>query len=381
MHDRTSLGPADVDDERLAAFLAALWGAPEVTLLSSGTEPVAYDVPSIITASRTWVTGQADGGGGPRDFRVFVKVVQNWRRSPLFELVPPAVRAWAATTVPWEAEPLVYRSDLASALPEGLRMPQALAVIDLDELSRAIWLEAVDVIDDPWDRATYLEAGFLLGRLAGSSAVREFADLDPLPWVIDHYIQGRLVHDVFPQVMSDEPWQHPAVEATFGAALRHRLRAATHRIDDLATEFRTLPATTAHGDAAPGNLLRVAGEPGFVLIDYGFWKRQPIGHDLGQLLVGDLQLGKRGADDLAELDEAITSAYVAGLRAEGDQTPLEVVRRGHAVSMLIFSGLSALPVELLEAPDSPELRALLASRAAMAAYSLDLLESTETLQA
>ena len=91
-------------------------------------------------------------------------------------------------------------------------------------------------------------------------------------------------------------------------------------------------------------------------------------------------LGKRGADDLAELDEAITGAYVAGLRAEGDQTPLEVVRRGHAVCMLIFSGFSALPVELLEAPDSPELRALLASRAAMATYSLDLLESTEKLQ-
>ena len=85
----------------------------------------------------------------------------------------------------------------------------------------------------------------------------------------------------------------------------------------------------------------------------------PHGHDLGPLLVGDLQLGKRDADDLAALDEAITTADVAGLRAEGDQTPLEVVRRGHAVSMLIFSGISALPIELLEAPDSPELRSTL----------------------
>lgn len=376
MHDRTLLGPADVDDDRLAALLAELWGVAGVTLLSSLAERVAYDVPSIITASRTWVTGRADDGTGPRDFRVFVKVVQSWRRSPLFELVPPEVRAWAATTVPWQAEPLVYRSDLALALPDGLRMPRALMVLDLDEESRAIWMEAVDAIDEPWDRDTYDEAAFLLGRLAGSSAVREFSDLDPLPWVIDHYVQGRLAHGVLPLVHSDEPWQHPAVAATFGPTLRDRLRAATARLDDLAGEFRTLPATTAHGDAAPGNLLRVAGEPGFVLIDYGFWKPQPIGHDLGQLLVGDLQLGKRGADDLAELDEAITAAYVAGLRAEGDQTSLEVVRRGHAVSLHIFSGLSALPVELLEAPDSPELRTLFAARAAMAAYSLDLLEST-----
>lgn len=377
MHDRTALGPADVDDDHLAAMLAELWDAPRVALLSSSAEPVAYDVPSIITASRTWVTGRADDGTGPRDFRVFVKVVQNWRRSPFFELVPPEVREWAATTVPWEAEPLVYRSDLASALPPGLRMPRALTVIDLDELSRAIWLEAVDAVDDPWGRDTYTEAAFLLGRLTGSKAVRAYADLDPLPWVIDHYVQGRLTHGVFPAVLSDEPWQYPAVAASFDPELRDRLRASIGRIDDLASEFRGLPAATAHGDAAPGNLLRVAGEPGFVLIDYGFWKRQPVGHDLGQLLVGDLQLGKRGADDLIELDEAITAAYVAGLRAEGDETPHEVVRRGHAVSMHIFSGISAVPIELLEEPDSPELRTLFAARAAMAAYSLDLLESTE----
>jgi hypothetical protein len=377
MHDRTGLGPADVADERLADLLAALWGTPRVTLVSSRAEPVAYDVPSITTASRTWVIGQADDGTGPRDFRLFVKVVQNWRRSPFFELVPPDVREWAATTVPWQAEPLAYTSQLAGALPAALRMPRALAVIDLDEESRAIWLEAVDTVDEPWDRGTYTEAASLLGRLAGSSAVREFADLDPLPWTIDYYVQGRLVHGVLPFIFSDEPWQHPAVAATFGPSLRDRLRVVAGRIDDLAAEFRSLPFATSHGDAAPGNLLRVAGEPGFVLIDYGFWRPQPIGHDLGQLLVGDLQLGKRGADGLAELDEANTAAFVAGLRAEGDETPLEVVRRAHAVSMQIFTGISALPIEHLDATDSPELRTYFAARAAMAAYCLDLLESTE----
>lgn len=377
MHDRAALGAADVADDQLSVLVADLWHVDRVFLLSSRAERVDYDVPSITTASRTWVTGLAEDGTGPRDFRFFVKVVQNWRHSPMFEAVPPELREWAAASVPWQAEPLIYASRLADTLPEALRMPCALAVRDLHEEAQAIWLEAVDTVQDPWDIDTYTEAAFLLGRLSGRDAVREFADVDPLPWSIDSYVQGRLAHGVLPFVLADEPWQHPAVAATFGTTLRDRARAAAARLDELAAEFRALPHTTAHGDATPGNLLRADGQPGFVLIDYGFWRPQPYGHDLGQLLVGDLQLGKRSADGLAALDAAITEAYAAGLRAEGDETPVEVVRRGHAVSMLIFSGLSALPIEMLDEPDSPELRALFASRAAMAAYSLDLLELTE----
>ncbi len=54
-----------------------------------------------------------------------------------------------------------------------------------------------------------------------------------------------------------------------------------------------------------------------MLIDFGFWKLLPIGFDLGQLLVGDVQIGRRSSDDLQERDEACLAAYVAGLRAEG----------------------------------------------------------------
>lgn len=74
-----------------------------------------------------------------------------------------------------------------------------------------------------------------------------------------------------------------------------------------------------------------------------------------------------------------TASRTRGLPAEGDQTPLEVVRRGNAVSLHIFSGISALPTDELDQPDSPELRAPFRARAAMAAYSRDLLESTEPI--
>ena len=65
-----------------------------------------------------------------------------------------------------------------------------------------------------------------------------------------------------------------------------------------------------------------------MLIDFGYWGAAPVGFDLQCLLVGDVQIGKRSASTLAEVDETIIPAYVEGLRAEGCDIPEAVVRRG-----------------------------------------------------
>ena len=113
-----------------------------------------------------------------------------------------------------------------------------------------------------------------------------------------------------------------------------------------------------------------------MLIDYGFWGPNPIGFDLGQLLVGDVQVGKRPAADLPVLEDLCLGAYVAGLREEGCDVPLEVVRRAHALHLMIFTGLSTLPFEHLGTPPSPELARLARERAAIARFSLDLVDTT-----
>lgn len=376
MHERDALGRADVTDAVLGAKVASLWGVPHVDLVSSTTSPVAYDLPSITTAARTWVSGVADAGSGPAEFRFFVKQVQHWRRSPLFASVPPEVREWAATTVPWQAEPLAYRSRLRDLLPDGLSMARCFGVHDLDDESRSIWLEEVDAVDTTWTDEVYAEAARLLGRLAGSSGVAELAALDPLPWHIDHFVQGRLAHGVIPMLLADDVWRHPLVAATFDERLRDRLREVAGRAGALGAEHASLPSAASHGDACPGNLLRVAGTEGFVLIDFGFWRPQPLGHDLGQLVAGDIQLGARGAEDVAALDALVLDAYLDGLADEGHRADADVVRRGHAVSMMLFSGLPSVPFDLLGAPPDERLHDLCAARAALATYCLDLLDET-----
>ena len=114
----------------------------------------------------------------------------------------------------------------------------------------------------------------------------------------------------------------------------------------------------------------------FVLIDFGLWLPQPVGYDLGQLVGGDVQLGRCPASGLGATDEACLAAYVEGLAAEGLEVDTGVVRRAHALQLLLFVGLSSPPFEMLEAPPSPELEHLVAERAALATFSLDLVDAT-----
>ena len=106
MHDRSVLGPADVDDARLAALVAAALGvADEVELLSSRAEVVAYDIEALTTAGRYRVTGRARHRDIDAGFAFFVKVVQSWSRTPMFAFIPETMREFALAALPFEAEP------------------------------------------------------------------------------------------------------------------------------------------------------------------------------------------------------------------------------------------------------------------------------------
>jgi hypothetical protein len=378
MSGREALGRADVGDDVLAAMVAESHGvdAPG-TLLDVEVVEVAYGLDAISTAGRHRVRGTARYDDEVRPFSLFVKQVQSWERSETFAQVPEEIRELAATGFPWRIEPLVYRSDLASRLPEGLSMPRAFGVFDLDELSAAVWLEDVPIRDTTWDLARYERAAYLLGRLAGSPTVAPLAGVGEFDWTPATYIEGRLTHQVFPMLRVDELWQHPLIAGAFDPELRGRLLAAADKVWEYGNELMALPTATGHGDACPGNLLVRPDTDDFTLIDFGFWMSFPVGFDLGQLLVGDVQIGARSSEDLAERDEACLLAYLAGLRAEGYQVDEAVLRRAHALQLLLFTGLSAFPWDHVHHPITPELHELAAERAVLTRYVLDLVESTD----
>ena len=379
MGHRDELGAADVSEDQLAAMVADLLHEDVVEVLDSRVEPVDYALPAITTGGRWWVAGHAASAGAPVPFRLFVKQVQSWERHPFFADVPAEYREMAASGVPWRTEAEVYRSDLAARLPAGLSVPRALGVFDLDETSCSIWLEEVPARPATWDRERYERAAYLLGRLAGSQDLAPLGELRDVEWTMSVYAVGRVAVQVLPLLLSDEVWQHPLC-AAFDEELRERLRAAGRRAVELAAEADALPRLLSHGDACPNNLMAGELDDELVMIDFGFWGTAPVGFDLTQLLVGDLQIGRRSAEGLAELDEALVTAYVAGLRAEGCAIPEEQVRRAHALCLLVMTGLSTLPFDLFDAPLTPQVQAMAADRAAVARYALDLLDHTEGLR-
>jgi hypothetical protein len=382
------LGVDDVSDADLAAMVADLWEVDAVDLLDSTAEPVAYDVPSILTGARTWVRGHADAGAGPRGFTLFVKRVHHWRHSPAFVGVPPEIGEWAAATVPWRAEPLIYASDLADRLPDGLDMPRGLRVEEHPDETAVVWIEAVEADPVAWSLEDSARAARLLGRLSASPAVAPLAGIDPQPWHIDMFVAGRIGYTVLPGLHDDATWAHPCVAEHFGA-LRSDLEATARHLDALAREFAASRHLASHGDACPNNLLRREGDPGFTLIDFGFWRPQPVGFDLSQLLVGDIQIGRQDVGDLPERAAACVEAYAAGLADEGLHVPLAEVRRSHAVCLTLFNGLPSLPLEMLEEEAAleaaggvtDEFRAGLdhwaRQRSGIASYALDVLADTE----
>jgi len=380
MSGRGVLGPADVSDAELAGIVANWLGESpdDVAVVHSHAEVVPYDLPAITTAGRYWVRGDAQTRSGVRPFSFFVKHVQSWSRSPLFSAVPPDFREIAEASVPWRTEPMIYRSDLSDRLPEGLTMPRAVAVRDLDEKSASVWLEEVPTDPRIWTEAHLARAAYLLGRLAASPAVRELAGIggNPDGRPVRGYLQGRLFLQILPMLRSEEIWQHPLVAPAFDADLRRRLLDAADQLPRYVDEIEEMPAGASHGDACTNNILVRPDSDDLVLIDFGFWMPQPFGFDLGQLLLGDVQLGRSPAHDLVGNEKACTSAYVEGLRREGCDVDGARVRRAHSLLMLIFSGMSAIPGEHLDSPPTPELRRIAAERATAARFMLDLVDAT-----
>ena len=389
MGDRTILGSAEVPDDTLFTYAVRALGldASACGLVASRAEAVEYDLDAITTAGRWWVTAELTTPEGPRSIRFFVKLVQSWSRSPYFAFVPPELREIAERGVPWRTEPLVYESDLAERLPAGLTMATAVDVRRVDDLSTAIWLREVDVAGSRWPVDELAVAARLLGRLAASPRVLPLAGIGETDGRrgVRSYAEGRLAAQVAPLLRSEAVWHYPALAATFGPPLRARLLDHLDRVGEHVDWLETVPQGTAHGDACTNNLLVQAGSDDLVLIDFGFWSTQPLGFDLGQLLLGDVQIGRRPAVELGEIERACLPAYVDGLRDEGCEVPLDVVRRAHALQMLVFSGFSSFMLDEVlgssgeGAAPAPGLLERAAERARITEFVLDLVDETEAL--
>ena len=180
---------------------------------------------------------------------------------------------------------------LRDRLPAGLTIPRAAAIRDLDAGSAALWLEQVPARRVAWDLRRHARAAYLLGRLAASRAVAPLATAVHGTRTPRVYADTWLSHVVLPALTGNGAWAHPLVRDVFDARLRRRLLAAADALPALLDELDDAPAATAHGDACTANLLAAGDRDALVMVDLGFCGTAPLGTDLGQLIVGEVQAG------------------------------------------------------------------------------------------
>jgi hypothetical protein len=319
------------------------------------------------------------------EFSVVVKLLQ----SPLLwsgiERVPEEFRPGLMANYPWRTEAEVYASKLSVAMPPNSRLPDTFGVVELGTDRAAIWMEDVVQNDEAgWSDEQFMDAAKMLGFLAGSAAVRHCTEAVQdirRPDRLKYFLTGVGEAVLIPSIMGPQVWEHPAVAAHADPALISRLRSFADQAHTLVEEMIILPALPAHGDACPQNLLiegkdPLTGRSRFAVVDWGMFGQACAGYDLAQLLAGRVNEGTMPGTVLRHLEPLCIDAYCEGLRAAGSTVARDQVRRGLAISVAVFSGLTAVVSDRLAEGDTEEVRSLMAGRLDMARFALDLLTAT-----
>ncbi|HEX7135147.1 MAG TPA: hypothetical protein VF228_21415 [Iamia sp.] len=340
-------------------------------------EPLDHHVDNMTTERLDRVTGTLDDG---TTWSLVAKTLRPASASPQWAMIPPFAHEQVLRELDWRDEPRVYRSALATDLPQGVRLPRLWHVDEGDERI-VLWLEDVDD-RATWDVALHLRAAEALGRLAGTwPDHRVTGELDLRRRLLGEYFGGPIVHVVIPALAADATWSDPLVAAA--TADDPELRTDLVRLGEWAPELVERVHATAHalghGDAAPANILDDGTD--LVLVDWSYGSTMAMGMDLAQLVAGTVA-GRTAGDvtALAEVDAGVVDAFCRGVAAVGGRAERADVELAYRVTLAVRSALPCLDVgHAADLPDEQRV-ALLAQRAALARVALDRLDAIRPLR-
>jgi len=399
MTDMTQLDPleplGDVrpDEAALAELTQSATGDPGAVPLTAFAEPVDYPVGTPTTAALVRLKGTARlTGGDVTEWSVFVKRLQSAKHWAYLHFVPEPERIEFINAIPWRLEIAAQRSDLPRLLPDGMRLPAAYRIEEGEDERATIWMEDVAQSELPWDLDKFTRAAILLGRLSARRQLGLVEPLLPRPGVttpgigLRYYYQGRVVLGTLPALADDDTWRHPLLSLAIchnrAHTLRHDLLELAERVPAVLDALDRLPQTYQHGDASPQNLLVPAAAPEqFVVIDWGFDCLQAVGFDLGQLLIGLGHAGVMEPEALRDVHRVIVDAFTEGLNAEGMTADIDQVRLGYLGSLLARATFTALPLELLGAPQTDELADLFSQRVRLTQLLVELMRELDLTSA
>jgi hypothetical protein len=352
--------------ERLATIVGRATGRAVVDIAGWERRPLPHRVANMATRSLEVVSGRLSDGTA---WSVVAKTLHPASDSPVFASIPPEHRASVLSALDWLDEPRVYRSGLADALPDGLRMPTVLG-IDEGPGRITIWME--DVADTGgWDLDRYRRTAACLGRLAGRwPGDRAIDELGMTHRDIETMFFGKISNLDLVVQADDAFWRQPAVAEVVDDRHRRDLYRLAELMPGMIAKLEEIPRGLCHGDATPDNF-REPGDGTTVGIDWSYCNVDTLASDLGQLLAGRCESGAVDLDSIEVIASHISVGYHEGVADEGVEVGSDVLERAWVTHLAIRSVFSALVVDHRPNLDDDARFELLRRRAALARFGLD----------
>jgi hypothetical protein len=254
----------------------------------------------------------------------------------------------------WKREPLAFQSGLLANLPGALVAPRCYAIQERADDRVWLWMEDVQESTSTWTMAHYNLAARHLGQFNGA-----YLSGYPLPKAETWLTWGRVRPwiPILPSwlALADQYAQTPVIQGIFPGETLARMQRLWTDPESLLQAFERLPVCFCHHDAFRRNLLArrtVAGEDETVAIDWALTGFGRVGEEAGTTTAMSTQYVDVPVSPVRELDQAVFSGYIEGLRASGWRGDARLARLGYTVNALLMTTAGAfVTAGMLQPPE------------------------------
>lgn len=295
-----------VDGLVLEGVVRAITGDYALTLDAWEAEPLTYESLSPSSVGLYRVKGEQ-----PQPWSVIAKV----SAAP----ADPALgEAWHPQY--WRREAYAYQSGLFGSMPPGFTVPVCYDINTADDGAVWLWLEDLELADEPWSLERRALAARHLGRFQGMYLV-EWA-LPDASWLSRDLARSMVAGygEMIETACDPRVWNRALLRDAFPKPHTDRLMRLWQERDAFFDALAYLPQTLCHHDYWRENLFSRPGPDGeseTVVIDWEMVGYGAAGEDAGNLMAASLLNYEIDASEADELADLMLIGYLTGLQDSG----------------------------------------------------------------
>lgn len=329
----------DIDATLLTDPVRQALGSATAELGHWEHHPIRYIVTETANLGLHRFTGIARDGDAERAWSIVLKAVD----------APEE----AADSTGWNyhrREILAYEEGLLANLPEGICAPRCLGIHKYPGGVCWLWLEDVQAPGSTsWSLYEYGLVARHLGQFNGTYLTGRA--LPDFPWLSRNWMRGWLSfynesnRAVLGLIRNAGFLEQPRLRSAFTTGFKDDVFRLWTSYETLFAALHQLPQTFCHLDAYRPNLFLRQDPHGSnqtVAVDWVFTGIAAVGEEIANLLTASLIWFEYDAIEAKQLDEAIFSGYLHGLRETGWQGDARLARLGYTAACALRWGIVGL---------------------------------------